>query len=167
MIQKSPTRGYVFLNLEKTIHGYNNLKFYWGRNVKILLKYSTEENEHIFNKHKQGSKHQFKFNNCTLVKKKKKYCESKEITWDGQKVSGSAFLFSERGMRTTPPYELTLLHWYRQCHSPPRTAPELGRHAAPAARSAPAAPGKQIGGPNERCLRQSAGAVPGLLRRAF
>ena len=42
----------------------------WVQQFKIL-KYSTEENEHIFNKHKQGSKHQFKFNNRTLVKKKK------------------------------------------------------------------------------------------------
>lgn len=56
------------------------------------------------------------------------------------------------GMETTPPYELTLLHWYRQCHSLPRTAPELDRHAAPAAQSVPAAPGKQTGGPDERCL---------------
>ena len=47
------------------------------------------------------------------------------------------------GMKTTSPYKLTLLHWYRQCRFLPRTAPELDRHAAPAAQSAPAAPGKQ------------------------
>lgn len=55
-------------------------------------------------------------------------------------------------MKTAPPHELTSLHWYRQCHSPPRTAPELGRHAAPAAPSAPAAPGRQTRGPGERRL---------------
>ena len=47
-------------------------------------------------------------------------------------------------MNTTPIHKLTLLHWYRQCHFLPRTAPELGRHAVPAAQSVPAAPGKQI-----------------------
>lgn len=47
------------------------------------------------------------------------------------------------GMKTTSPCKLTLLRWYRQCRFLPRTAPELDRHAAPAGRSAPAAPGKQ------------------------
>lgn len=83
---------------------------------------------------------------------KKKYCESKERTWDEQRVSGGAFLSLNGGMKTAPPHELTSLHWYRQCHSPPRTAPELDRHAAPAAPSAPAAPGRQTRGPGERRL---------------
>lgn len=33
---------------------------------------------------------------------KKKYCESKERTWDEQKVSGRAFLSLNGGMKTTP-----------------------------------------------------------------
>lgn len=59
---------------------------------------------------------------------------------------------SEWGNEDGAPHELTLLHWYRQGRSLPRTAPELGRRAAPAAQSAPAAPGKQTRGPDERCL---------------
>jgi hypothetical protein len=40
--------------------------------------------------------------------------------------------------------QLTLLHWYRQYHFLPHTAPELGRHVGPAELSVPAAPEKQI-----------------------
>lgn len=41
-------------------------------------------------------------------------------------------------------HRLTLLHWYRQYRCLPHTAPELDRHAGPAAQSVPAAPGEQI-----------------------